>query len=583
MKRRKKSRLQKAAICAVVAVVAGSAVLIGQFRAGAARQDAPIQTLFLERTDLTRTLSVSGVVQSAVEQNVFSTMQSPVEEIFVTVGDRVEVGDVLARLDTTRLERDIRQAELNLMSAELSRSEEARANLNNVAAAHTSLAASQISLERQTLATRNALLDLQEALAEVDEPFDSRAHDRMIEDAQLNLARRLADYKDAVSDLEAHRAEFDDFHLANAVADARINLERRRTALYDAREDLEYEIIRSGDGALLQAQRDSAIAAARRVLDSAELAYEDARRAYERAGQDLLRARENADEAHRVAAGALQNARNRTRDAAADAQRALERTLADKELSIQDFIEMNDTRLQGARRIHEDSQAQMRAAQVSLISSQQALDQAEERPETTGLNVEVQRLNLERLVQQLEEGYIRATASGIIAEVFANVGAMPGGILFVIVDVDDLFVSANVREHSLLEIHLGQQGYVTTVATGDRVYYGVVDFISPRSVSPPGSTSVEFEIRASLLDSDTDIRIGMNAFLNVVIETRENVFVVPLTAVVTDQGGQFVYYVADGDRRRIPVSTGLRTSTHVEVYGVGLAEGLELMARPGLG
>ena len=657
MKKRKNSKRIKIIACFAVAAIIGITVLIGQLNADASRQDVPIQTFTLERTDLVRTLSASGVVQSANVQNVFSTQASPIREILVAVGDRVEIGDVLAILDMSRLEDDIRQAGLNLASAELSYSEEIRTNINSITSAQTSLEASRISLQRQALATSNAERDLQEAMEDSDTPFDTRAHDRMIEDAELNLGRRLADYAEAQRGLEDAIYNFDDFMHMNMINDARVILDRRYTALTEARDDLEEERNRRNESfddsllrqavtdaernlqrrqqdvsdaqmhlsmlfeatpppewsspavqnartALTNAQRavedsrialtransnlqsartdhntlqseirDNAVAAAERVVENAEIAYEDARRTYERAHLDLGRARESAIEA-------AENHLNRTRDGVSDAQRTLERAFADFERAIQDFMEANDIRLRNATRVLEDSRAQLRTAQNSVRSAENSLNQIAERPETTGINVEMQQLNLERLSRQLDDGMIVATAAGVIAEVNASVGAPPSGILFVIVDVENLFVSANVREHTLHEIHLGQKGMVTTVATGDRVYDAEVNFISPRAVSPPGSTSVEFEIRAQVHESDMDIRIGMNAFLNVVIESRENVYVVPLTAISTNENGSFVYASYNGHTWEIPVVTGLRTSTHAEIHGDGLFEGLEILARP---
>jgi len=240
---------------------------------------------------------------------------------------------------------------------------------------------------------------------------------------------------------------------------------------------------------------------------------------------------------------------------------------------------MNQTRLQNNRRTLSDSQIQVETAQNNLRSAQNNLAQAEERPVQALTNIELQQLNIERIQNQIAEGYIVATASGMITDINARVGAPPTGILFVIEDVDNLYVHANVREHSLNDLHTGQGGFVTTVATGNHEYDATLIFISPRSVSPPGSTSVEFEIRAALSDTDENVRIGMNAFLNVILDTSHNVFVVPLSAIVTDGGDTFVYVLENGNSVRTPVSVGLRTTTQAEIYG-NLQNGMEVLVRP---
>jgi len=89
---------------------------------------ANISYTVLSKTDLVNSISVSGNIESANTQNVYSTLNYPVEEIYVSVGDRVAAGDLLAKLDTASLELDIAQqkAEMqnnNGMNSELINSE----------------------------------------------------------------------------------------------------------------------------------------------------------------------------------------------------------------------------------------------------------------------------------------------------------------------------------------------------------------------------------------------------------------------------------------------------------------------------
>jgi multidrug efflux pump subunit AcrA (membrane-fusion protein) len=137
-----------------------------------------------------------------------------------------------------------------------------------------------------------------------------------------------------------------------------------------------------------------------------------------------------------------------------------------------------------------------------------------------------------------------------------------------------------VKEYSLNELRLEQQGYVTTDATLGRIYDSKLSFISPKATSPAGSTSVEFEIHARILENDTDVKIGMNAFLNIITDRKADVFAIPLSALATDNRGSFVYIIDNGEVREIAVSQGLKTSTHVEIDGEDLYEGMQILARP---
>ena len=211
-----------------------------------------------------------------------------------------------------------------------------------------------------------------------------------------------------------------------------------------------------------------------------------------------------------------------------------------------------------------------------------------------GANVELQELTLERLNRQLADGEIIAEASGVITAVNAKVGATPQGILFVIDNKDELYVSAPVKEYNLNSISIGQEIMITTDATGDQRFSATLSYISPKAVSQAGSTSVEFEVRATLTDPDEAIKIGMNAFLNIIVETKENVYSVPVSAVVTNEKGSFVYAAPENtsnDRRgrrsadaperlEIPVTLGLKTSTTIEISGAGLKDGLQILTDP---
>ena len=532
-----------------------------------AQSDAPM-TIALEKTDLVRTLSVSGVVKSSQTQNIYSMQTSPVQEIYVEVGDRVKAGDILARLDMSRVENDVKQAELNLSNARSNAAEETRANTNGVANAQTSLEASQLSLERQMLNAANAEKDLREAETNAEKTFDAYLYDKAIEDARINLERKTHDYENA-------QAEIYDPHLQqNAVNDAEKNYQRKQDDHYSASQNYYDALDRYND-----APAEAKDAAWANVV-STQNAMEAAGRAAEDAGVSLDRARADLTRTNGDLTKQENDSLTRTLNNLTDAERAYEKALSDKERAMQDHADNNDTKLENAQRAYADSQKQLESAQNSLSSAQNAYNQARNKPANSGVNISLQTLNLDKLNDQLAEGLIVATADGVITELNAKVGAAPSGILFVIEDVDRLYVSAKVKEYSLNELRLGQQGRITADAAIGKAYDAELTYISPKAVSPAGSTSVEFEIHAEMYSDDTDIKIGMNAFLDVVTDRRAGVYAVPLSAIVANERGSFIQALENGVITEIAVSTGLKTSTHVEIAGEGLYDGLAILAKP---
>lgn len=104
-------RHKKALIVLAVLAVAGTVGWMRVNQAAAAAQKAAaqqVQTFTLEKGDLSRTLSVSGSIQSAQVTQVAAAQTYPVAEVLVSEGDVVAEGDVLATLDTTDLDAQIK-------------------------------------------------------------------------------------------------------------------------------------------------------------------------------------------------------------------------------------------------------------------------------------------------------------------------------------------------------------------------------------------------------------------------------------------------------------------------------------------
>ncbi len=731
--KKKKSKAKYVIGAIIIITVAG--VFVIRSRTATVQTGAQVtQTLSLQKTDLTKSISVSGVVKSADTSYVYSTQAYPVQEILVSVGDVVKAGDVLARLDMSKLNNDIAQAEESYANAIATAAEEKKSMANNITNATISLDSSRISLEKQQLNTANAEKDLKEAEEKLNEPFDSYSYDINIEETRIALERKLEDLNDAQEDLRKAREEFDDYAYRKNIEDAQVRLERRQDELAKVEEDVKavfddyayrtritetktllerrladledaekklqdeknkkpesfdryayqnkideaeknyvrrqedlttaqanyYKAYQDYAGAYghpeleqaAKAKIDSSLAAmenASRAVEDASTALEKARTDMQRAEEDyadkgkdsksdiLEAAQKNVDNAKKAVDDAqfnhdkaltdlnralsdnnkalsdkLTTAKNAVEDAqkaydkaqtdleraqkdaltatteslekvqmlVADARRSHEKALNDKERAIDDYIEQNTKKLETAQKALEDNKMQLESTKNSVKSAEISLNQAKSKTDTTDTNIRLKELTLEKLTSQLSESEIVATADGVITELYAKVGATPSGVMFVIEDVDNLYVSANVKEYNLVSVNLDQKALVSTDATGDNVYDAYVSYISPKAVSPAGSTSVEFEVQASLKEFNPAIKIGMNAFLNIITETKTDVFTVPLMSIVTNENGSFVYSLDGETINEIPVTVGLKTSTTAEISGDGLYEGINLLSYP---
>jgi HlyD family secretion protein len=156
----------------VVALAAGGWYTFGNRKATATAQATPaLQTAKVRTGDITITASGSGNLLPASETALAFRSGGVLTELVAKVGDRVEAGQVLARLDDADARALVAQAEANLRLAEIKLADlTTAADPATVAAARASLSGAKADLTRLvTPATAAELLGAQENLRSAQE------------------------------------------------------------------------------------------------------------------------------------------------------------------------------------------------------------------------------------------------------------------------------------------------------------------------------------------------------------------------------------------------------------------------------
>ncbi len=78
----------------------------------------PSERMTVQTGTLTVSLNATGSLAAADQSTLTFSSVAPVAEVLVSAGDRVRAGDVLARIQTTALDAQVRSAQLNLTAAE---------------------------------------------------------------------------------------------------------------------------------------------------------------------------------------------------------------------------------------------------------------------------------------------------------------------------------------------------------------------------------------------------------------------------------------------------------------------------------
>jgi HlyD family secretion protein len=200
----------------VLILVAGGVVFIPKWRSTSASQTSDLTQVFTaQRGNLVAAITPTGEVYAPRQADLsFDVYKIELIELNVTAGQKVKAGDVLARIDSTALERAVTQAEADLTVAQ--------DNLDKAQNPYTELDLSQakVAVDQAEVALNEARENLEKAKDPYTELDLTQAK---LAVAQAELA--LADAKDDLEKAQDPYTELDLTQAKLAVAQAEADLE----------------------------------------------------------------------------------------------------------------------------------------------------------------------------------------------------------------------------------------------------------------------------------------------------------------------------------------------------------------------
>jgi membrane fusion protein (multidrug efflux system) len=194
-------------------------------------------------------------------------------------------------------------------------------------------------------------------------------------------------------------------------------------------------------------------------------------------------------------------------------------------------------------------------SQRNFISGQ-AKDEAEN-------NLRVAQAALSLVEARLAKTEIRAPFAGVIGLRVVSVGdyVKEGADIVNLESIDPLQVDFRVPEIYLRQVQEGQTLTVTLDALPGKKFEGRVFAVNPL-VDAAGRAVV---IRAIVRNTDTSLRPGMFARVNLITRAEKEALVIPEQAIVPQGEEQYVFRVVDGKVARVRVEIGQRRDAKVEI------------------
>ena len=249
-------------------------------------------------------------------------------------------------------------------------------------------------------------------------------------------------------------------------------------------------------------------------------------------------------------------------------------------------------------------------AEVEKARYQSAVDQMEQA-----------RAALKQARDALSKTTIYSPLAGTVSQLNKEVGEIALGsqfqedVVMVVSNLAGMEALVDVDENDIVLVAMGDGAEVEVDALPDMVQKGeVTEIANSANVTGEGTTDqkTEFEVKLAIVDPVEQLRPGMTASSDIVIETRDSTLCVPIQCVTVrtpeqlesknpkKDGGNIgdahadstsepgykpdkdgfvtvIFVVAEGYARAVQVDTGIQSDTHIEIVE-GLAEGDEVVS-----
>jgi len=256
-------------------------------------------------------------------------------------------------------------------------------------------------------------------------------------------------------------------------------------------------------------------------------------------------------------------------DALEEAQRLLEQGETEEAQALLDSVEVSLIKAQ------QKSQSRPWALPLSIKLLELQVDQAKIALDTAELELVSVRLELTKAV-------ITASFNGIVADVMISEGQQLSAMTYAnpairLIDTSEIKMDGVIDEIDISMVKLGQEANITLDALPDRKIKGKVTFISQAGTVQAGVVSYESTI--TLEKWVEELRDGMSATAEIVIERRDDALLLPNRAIQGSLANPSAEVVTGEQVEQRQITLGLSDGINSEVLS-GLEEGDRVIVPP---
>ncbi len=476
-------------------------------------EEAPLQTAVVRQGSLVISATGAGSVIPVEEVAIGFSSSGILADLLVEIGDNVQAGDVLARLDSTAAEEALANAELQLAQAIM----------------QTDASATETGTSYNAISIQQAQISLEQAQESLDDLINWEPDPDAIAVAEANLASAQATY---------NAARGNEASSSTQIQIQAINLAQAEQDLADAQGAYNEAFDPARDWELNDPSRADRLIAER---DAAE--------------RNLSRAEDNL-----AIAQAQYNA-------------AVSSTNNSGSTNAQSSILTAEQALESAQ--SGPTASEIEAAETAVRQAELALQQAQLNQEADQLNLAQAQLNLQSAQDTLEKTTLIAPMDGTIMSISANTGENVSGPIITLANLEQPVVEIFMDESDLDKVGVGFEVDVIFDALPDDTFTGQVIQVDPQlqTVSEVSAIRAVVLLDGDSFAKPQTLPVGLNATVDVIGGQTENALLVPVESLRELSPGQFAVFVLENDEPQLTmVEVGLMDFTFAEITS-GLQNG----------
>lgn len=589
MKLLKKLSKKKKIIAIIVIILL--IIIVRIFSKSNATDENQIETENIERRSVAQSVAATGTVKTTNTKEIASTLTgSTIKTVNVVEGQKISAGDVICTFDMSTIEENLAQAKSSASTAA------AQANLG-IQSAQRNLSDAISNKDTQVSSVQSDLDTAKKAYDDAQNQLNTARNS--LATLQAELQNITPAYTGAQANFAGIEAEFDSRqnaqNLAQNAYDAQLANFQNAQNVYNQYFNSAGNQIKP-DGTVINPVEYTAGQYATEAHKNANETYQNAKASLAKAETDLNTAKSSLS-AYKTTYDTANNSfwpiesqyqTLSTQIAETSASIAtLESTVNNLKSTYDKAIMAYNSTVSTADSTIASMQDSVANSQLSAAATNQAQDS-----------------QIKAYEEQLEKGVVISNVSGTVTSVNVKTGDIYTGTSIAKIDgVEEFIIESEIDEYYIADIKEGMKVLIKTDSTRDEELTGRVIFVavSPTSNAlPTGATSsgnTTYTVKIALDNQNDRLRLGMNAKISIILDSKENVWTVPYDAVYEREDGTHYIEILknnpvvggdahidsdatidpNSETEELNVTKGIEGTYYVEIISDKLTDGMKVV------